>query len=417
MRYDVIVSGAGPAGSTTARECADRGLSVLLLDKAEFPRDKPCGGGITMRAAALLPFDIAQVVERTVSSVSLTEHQRRPFISPYPKKVTYLTQRSRLDDFLAERAVQSGAVFRQREAVRNVERRKTHVVVRTNESVFEGRTLVAADGANGQTAKLAGIDVRRDHGIALEGNITPPDGVPNEWQNAIGLDFGGIPGGYGWLFPKGDHLNIGLGGWQYVGPTLRDRLDKLIRFYGFRPDDMSGLRGHHLPLRQAGSPLVDGNVLLVGDSAGLVDPLTGEGIYAALWSGIAAARQLVAYLGAEAPDLDGYRRDMARGLLAELRVSRRMHDVFHLWPGMVLRIGRRTPVLWRVMARLMRGEETYLTVMRKLGPTWPVLEFISDLVRVAPPLRRLAGLRNPAPPERFFRRRAQHASPKIWPAP
>ena len=67
MRYDVIVVGTGPAGSTAAREAAERGLSVLLLDKAEFPRDKPCGGGVNVRAARLLPFDLAPVVERVVS--------------------------------------------------------------------------------------------------------------------------------------------------------------------------------------------------------------------------------------------------------------------------------------------------------------------------------------------------------------
>ena len=76
MRYDVIVVGAGPAGSTTARECAARGLSVILLDRAEFPRDKPCGGAVTVRALELLPFDIIPVVERAISSVHFTNSVR-----------------------------------------------------------------------------------------------------------------------------------------------------------------------------------------------------------------------------------------------------------------------------------------------------------------------------------------------------
>lgn len=412
MRYDVIVSGVGPAGSTAARECAERGLSVLMLDKAEFPRDKPCGGGVTVRAAKLLPFKITGVVERMISGVSFAVGQRHRFTRAYSDKVTYLTQRSRLDNFLAERAVDAGAVFRQREAVLQVERHPTHVVVRTADSVFEGSTLVAADGANGRTAKLAGVDVRLLHGIAMEGNVTPPDGIPGEWQDAIGFDFGGMPGGYGWLFPKGDHLNIGLGGWHYVGPMLRERLDQLIRFYGFDPADAWGLRAYHLPLRQAGSPLVDGNVVLVGDAAGLIDPMTGEGIYAAFWSGAAAARQLAAYLGSEAPDLGGYYREMEQGLLPELRVSRQFHDIYHLWPGLFVGVERRTSILWKSMVRLLRGEETYLTLSRKLGPVWPIVEFVSDLIRVAPPLRRMSGLRDPAPPERFFRRREQHSAPQ-----
>ena len=72
MKYDVIVVGAGPAGSTTARECAARGLSVLMLDRAEFPRDKPCGGGITVRASRMLPFSIGPAVELAINDVHLT---------------------------------------------------------------------------------------------------------------------------------------------------------------------------------------------------------------------------------------------------------------------------------------------------------------------------------------------------------
>jgi len=403
MRYDVIVSGAGPAGTTAARECAARGLSVLLLDKAEFPRDKPCGGGVTIRAAALLPFDITPVVERVISGVTFSQSDRHRSERRSSNTVTYLTQRSRLDAFLAERAVEAGVTFRQREAVREVQRYPTHVAVRTNGHTYEGNTLVAADGANGQTAKLAGISVRPSHGIGMEGNVTPRDGVPSRWTETIGFEFGGLPGGYGWLFPKGDHLNIGLGGWRYISPTLRPRLDRMVRTFGFDPADLWGVRGFHLPLRPEGAPLADGNVLLVGDAAGLIDPFTGEGIHAALWSGRAAAARLEAYLDGRAPNLDGYRSDVEDGLWPELRASRQIHDVFHLWPELWVGIERRTPILWRALTSLLRGEMTYLSVSRKLGPVWPAVEFVSDLVRVLPPLRRLSGLREPMPPERFFR--------------
>ena len=413
MHYDVIVVGAGPAGSTTARECASRGLSVLMLDKAEFPRDKPCGGGVTIRAAGLLPFEITPVVERVISKVLFTERQSRGFARTAPNKVTYLTQRSRLDAFLAERAVRAGAEFRQREAVREVERRSTHVLVRTPIGSFKGRTLVAADGANGKTAKLAGLDARLLQGLAMEGNISPPGGLPEKWQDTMGFDFGGLPGGYGWVFPKGDHLNIGLGGWRHIGPTLRDRLDRLVRFHEFDPDDLWGVRGYHLPLRQPGSALADGNVVLVGDAAGLLDPLTGEGIFAAFWSGAKAAEHIASYLGEQAPDLQGYRREMERGLLQELRVSRQFHDVFHLWPGFFVGVERRSSILWRAVAHLLRGEWTYLSVKQKLRWLWPFLVLISDLVRVFPPLRRLAGLPDSIPPERYFRRRDRGPAPYL----
>jgi geranylgeranyl reductase family protein len=413
MRYDVIVVGAGPSGSTTARECATRGLSVLLLDRSEFPRDKPCGGGVTVRAAALLPFSIDPVVERVIYRVWITERRSRGFERSSPNEVAYLTQRSRLDAFLVERAISEGAVFRQREAIREVERHPTHVVVRTSNDSFEGRTLVAADGANGSTTKLAGLKVRHLQGIAVEGNISPDGGIPEKWKDRLGFNFGDISGGYGWIFPKGDHLNIGIGGWRHNGPNLREKLTHLVRSYGFDPAKLWGMRGHPLPLRRRGSPLVDGNVLLVGDAAGLVDPFTGEGIYTAWWSGSKAAEQLSAYLGGLVPDLDGYRRDVERVLLPELRVSRQFHDIFHLWPGLFVGIERRTAIPWEAIVRVIRGDKTYLTVVRKLGPLWTVLEFVSDLVRVSPPLRHLSGLRDPAPPERFFRWGAHHPTPHL----
>ena len=408
MRYDVIVVGAGPAGSATARECASRGLSVLMLDRAEFPRDKPCGGGVTIRAAQLLPFDIEPVVERVIFGVHLSVKRSKGFTRRSSQELTYLAQRSRLDTFLAERAVDAGVTLRQHAPIAGVERHPTHVVVRTADGVFEGRALVAADGANGQTAKMAGVDVDLFHGIALEANVTPNGEFPQEWEDVLGLDMGGMPGGYGWIFPKGDHLNIGVGGWKYVGPSLRAGLDELIRFYGFETSKVWGLRGHHLPVRRSNATLVDGNLLLVGDAAGLIDPITGEGIFAAIWSGHAAARHLAAYVAGEVPDLHGYRQEVESELVPDLRVSGQFHDLFHLAPGLYMFGDRHLSIIWGLVCRILRGEQTYAGVMQKHRTIATIVEFLSDLVRVTPYLQRRSGLRDPAPPHRFFLGSAQH---------
>jgi geranylgeranyl reductase family protein len=406
MRYDVIVVGAGPAGSTAARECATRGLSVLLLDKAEFPRDKPCGGAVSVRAANLLPFDLAPVTERVITGLQLTIRQSKAFTHHTSKELVYLTQRSRLDAFLLDRALEAGVLLRESATVKEIARRPTHVVVRTGSEVVEGTALVAADGANGQTARKAGIETRLKHWIALEGNITPPNGVPDEWGQVLGLDLGGMEGGYGWIFPKADHLNIGLGGWKYIGSTLRERLDGLVRYYGYAPSDVWGLRGHHLPMRQRGSTLADGNVLLVGDAAGLIDPISSEGIFSAIWSGRAAAAHLTAYAAGEVSDLSEYRREVEREMVPDLSVSRQFHDLLHLSPALYVWIDRHTPIIWSLICRILRGEQTYVDVMLNHPIMATFIDFLSDLVRVTPTLQRMAGLRDAAPPERFFRRGA-----------
>lgn len=362
MRYDVIVAGAGPAGSTAARECAARGFSTLLLDRAEFPRDKPCGGGVNVRAARLLPFDLAPVAERPIHGMRISVRQKHSFLCRSDEPISYLTQRRHLDTYLVEQAASAGVEFRERLAVRVVERHGDHVGVRAGTQVFEGRSLIVADGANGTTAAMAGIRVARSKEIALEGNITPSGSYPPAWHDVLGIDIGSVPGGYGWLFPKGEHLNIGVGGLSSAGPSLRPRLLQLTRYYGFDPADFWGLRGHPLPVRRPGAALNDGNVLLVGDAAGLLDPLTGEGIYGAIWSGQAAADHLAGYLAGAVRSLDGYRLQVERELEPELMTALQIHRLFHLSPAVWGQFVHRWPRAWRLVCALITGDATYVGV-------------------------------------------------------
>ncbi|MCL0028631.1 NAD(P)/FAD-dependent oxidoreductase [Dehalococcoidia bacterium] len=406
MNYDVIVVGAGPAGSTAARECADRGLSVLMLDRATFPRDKPCGGGVTVRASKLLPFSIDSVMERVITDLHLTYKQANGFTRRSEEKVVSMTQRRNFDMLLVEKAVQAGAILHERAQVIQISRDAAGVEVATGDGLFSGSVLVAADGVNGKTSILAGIHPKVSRQIALEGNVTPVAGLPSQWETTFGLDIGGMPGGYGWIFPKRDHLNIGIGGWRHAGPTLRDRLTGLVKFYGYRVEDLWGLRGHYLTIRQPKSPLADGNALLIGDAAGLVDPITDEGIYSAIWSGRAAASHIASYVGGEASDLSGYRDEVERDLVPELMVSQRFHDLFHMTPWLYLWIERRSSLIWALARRLLRGDQTYVNVMLKHPVAGTTIDFASDLVRVTPVLQRRSGIRDPAPPQRFFVREA-----------
>lgn len=405
MRYDVIVVGAGPAGSTTARECASRGLKVLLLDKAHFPRDKPCGGGITVRTAHLLPFDLAPVTERVIRGVHFTHRQTGGFTRYATAPLTYLTQRRAFDAFLLDHALQAGATLLEGASVRAVERYRTHALVRVGGEAFEGRTVVAADGANGRTARLAGLAGSRWQIVALEGNITPAGGVPPSWQDVLGLDIGGYPGGYGWLFPKGDHLNIGVATAHHLGPSLRRRLERLTRAYGFELAAMWGLRGYHLPIRHPDAPLVDQNIVLVGDAAGLLDPLSGEGIYSAVWSGQAVAPHLAAYLGGETQDLSGYRRDVEQVLVPELRTAHRWADLAHVAPAIAAAMLHYAPGVWTGLCGLVRGEQSYRSLYQSIGPLSGVVDLASDMIRVCAPVQRWADMLDPAPPERFLTRR------------
>jgi flavin-dependent dehydrogenase len=220
----------------------------------------------------------------------------------------------------------------------------------------------------------------------------------------LGLDLGGYPGGYGWLFPKATHVNIGVGVWHHLGPSLRERLNRLTRTYGFDPAALRDLRGHALPARRPDAPLVDGRILLVGDAAGLLDPLSGEGIYSAVWSGRAAASHLAAYLSDEAPDLRGYQHEVERMLAPELRTARRWLDIAQVAPALATIMLRRSPRVWADLCGLVRGEQTYQSLLERLGPLAIAVDLASDLVRASARVQRWVEMQDAPPPERFLAR-------------
>ena len=308
--FDVIVLGAGPAGSLTAHRLAGEGATVLLLDRARFPRDKPCGGGISGRAMRELPFDPAPVVEHVADRMELSFRGHRPFIRGGAHPLAYLTQRLRLDEFLAERAADAGAEFRDGVTVSEVSERGARV---DGERVG-CQLLVGADGANGVCSRSLGLAGARIYGVALEGNLAHGLVDPERWRGTVVIELGMIPGGYCWIFPKGDHVNVGVGGWEHTGPTLRGHLRDFCARRGLDHSKLQGVRGYRLPGRAPGAALARGRALLVGDAAGLVDPLWGDGMYSAFLSSRLAARAALGVLGGRATGVESY----AQTLVAEL---------------------------------------------------------------------------------------------------
>src|SRR5215510_89773 len=165
-RYDALVVGGGPAGSTTALHLAEAGASVLLVDKARFPRDKPCGGGLTARAVKQCPVDPAPVVEEQVDLVELRFRYGDAVVRRARQPVVLMTQRRRLDAFLLDAARERGAEVREGVAVK-VE--PGNVVSVGTEERLLADVLVGADGANGTTGRALGLGAGILHGVAYEG--------------------------------------------------------------------------------------------------------------------------------------------------------------------------------------------------------------------------------------------------------
>jgi geranylgeranyl reductase family protein len=350
-RYDAIVVGAGPAGSTTAYRLARAGACVCLLDRAAFPRDKPCGGGVTLRAVRELPFSVDEVVEDRVDVLELGLRYGRRWSGYAAEPLILMTQRRRLDAFLAERAEEAGAEFRQSAKVTAVD--PTGRVAVGGEPLHAD-VVIGADGANGvATRAVEGIE----YGVALEGNVGYERASRDRFRGRAVVELGVVRGGYAWVFPKGDHVNVGVGGWESEGPGLRRRLREACEAYGLDPAALTDVRGHRLPMRGAKLPPVRGRTALVGDAAALVDPLSGDGMYEAFVSGRLASEATLDLLAGRAASLQPYAVRFAATFVPLETISRRVKLGFERFPRLAYTIAK-TPPAWRVFQAVIRGEQT-----------------------------------------------------------
>jgi geranylgeranyl reductase family protein len=345
-------------------------VRVLLADRAAFPRDKPCGGGLTGRALRHAPCDVSPVVEQVVDRFTLRLRYGRRFTRRHREPLILMTQRRRLDEHLVAEAVSAGAVFRDRCRVDALEPDGLGVTARVGADRIRTDVLIGADGANSVVARAVGLGGEIVHGVALEGNVPWEAADRRPFVATAWIELGAVPGGYGWVFPKGDHANLGVGGWGSEGPRLRTHLARLALAHGVGIEALRDVKGHRLPMRRLGARPAAGRVLLVGDAAGLVDPLSGDGIYEGFVSARLAAAAILA------GDLEGYAEALSAALdhhAAASWAAKRAMDrsaAACFWAA-------RSPGVFRVVAGLLGGQVRHPSEARGLA---------------RPPLRMLARL-------------------------
>jgi geranylgeranyl reductase family protein len=335
--YDVAIIGGGPAGSTAAYRLASAGASVLLLDRATFPRDKPCGGGVTGRALRHLPFSIEPVVEDVVDRMECGLRYRSHVVRRARAPIAYMTQRRRLDHFLLQKAAEAGAEVREGETVDARE--------------LDARIVIGADGCNGSSAKQLGLADGVAHGVALEANYP----YEARYAGAIVLEIAVVRGGYGWIFAKGDHLNVGVGGNSEEAPKLRGELKRMCEAYGIDPDAARDTRGYRLPMRLSRTRLARGTTAVIGDAAGLVDPLSGDGMYEAFLSARLVTNAALEVLAGRAENLDPYQAAVERRIAPLTRAGWAAKGAFERFPRTTYAVAR-LPMTWRALAKLLQGD-------------------------------------------------------------
>jgi geranylgeranyl reductase family protein len=374
--FDVAVVGAGPAGSSAARAAAEVGARVVILDRLEFPRYKTCGGGLIGPSLAALPD--GPPVRAEVRRITFTRAGQRERTRAVETPCLSMVTRAELDAWLLDGAISAGAEARVGCRVLAVEDGGDGVLVRTEGGALRARVVIAADGTSSRIARQVGVRLSRvDLGLELE--LAAPAGN-QEWADRVHLDWGPIPGSYGWVFPKGDTLTVGVIAARGAGEATRAYLHRFVDAVGLRGQRVLHDSGHLTRCRAADSPLGAGRILLAGDAAGLLEPWTREGISFATRSGALAGAAAAA---GPAGVLDRYVAALGEELLPEMAAGERCLRAFERHPGAFHALIGSTPVGWRQFVRLASGQ----TTLGRAWERWPVRAGIGLLSRgaAAPP--------------------------------
>ena len=228
--YDVIVIGAGPAGASAAFSLAESGLKVLVMEKDKLPRYKTCGGGIIKRAADLLPFSINSVIERELVRADIFDHDNDlHFIEERSENIIFMVMRSDFDSFLLSKAVEKGAFVNDDSEVIEIENLNDCVSVKSNKETHKAKFVIAADGATGILGKISRRKSKTLKVAAIEVEVTTNQNVFNKYKSTARFDYGLVPYGYAWIFPKRKHLSIGVAFMKNTKQSLHNWLDKYFK--------------------------------------------------------------------------------------------------------------------------------------------------------------------------------------------
>jgi geranylgeranyl reductase family protein len=396
--WDVAVVGAGPAGASAAHAAALAGARVVLLERATFPRYKTCGGGLIGLSREALPEGFELPVRQWIDAITFTQQGRRERTKrDRDGGMLALVNRTDFDHALVKAAVEAGVQLREGAVVTGVEQAEPAekstedgeaqaadgIVSLTlaDGSRLRARAVVGADGSASRVARHVAVTCRQVD-LGLEAEIPVPPQIAARWAGRVLIDWGPVPGSYGWVFPKGDSLTVGVIAARGGGEATRAYYREFVEQLGLAEFPATQDSGHLTRCRTADSPLSRGRVLVAGDAAGLLDPWTREGISYALRSGrlagqaaarMAAVSTTATEAATEPQSADEQTieaaaaeyRDRIEALLGvEMAAGQRLLTAFEKRPGFFHTAVTTLPIAWRAFAEVCHGRTTFAELLR-----------------------------------------------------
>ena len=370
---DVVVVGAGAAGGAAAFHLAHHGLKVLLLDRASFPRSKPCGGGMAASMQELFPFDLSPAVDSVIDQVRFTWCLADPVTAVLPGDSPFwIVRRSVLDAYLVEQAQAAGATFLTGVAVESLRRSGDGWQLQARGPnakplQLQARAVVIADGSSSQLAACHGLgpsQPRYADTVSVEVNCEVSD------PTTARFEFGLVRHGFCWTFPRKGGYSIGVGTFIGRDPANAEAvLSQLLPSLGLPPQagerQPGRLRiwdGHH-PLHGQGA---NAGLVVVGDAASLCDPFLAEGLRPALISGCRAAEALIPWLAGDGQALVGYTNRMRAEWGNSMAWGKRIAQVFYRVPRVGYELGIKRPTAPQRIAQILSGEMGYGDIAQRV---------------------------------------------------
>jgi geranylgeranyl reductase family protein len=372
--FDVAIIGSGPAGASAAFELAKSGISAVIIEKEILPRYKTCGGGLVFRGRKNMPFDISSVVEKEFYEVD-TYFANTPlkFTTTRDEPIVSMIMRDAFDNLIVEKAKENGVTLLQNHKVLDISFGDIQTI-HTSEGDVKATFIIAGDGALSPVSKMAGWKETRTVIPALEYEVEVSVADFERLSKNVRFDVDVIPLGYGWCFPKKNHLSIGVG--VFVKTKQKSDLKKhyaeYLKILGINEIISEEAHGFVIPVSPRTGTFVQKNVFLIGDSAGFADPIVGEGISNAILSGVLAAQSIVESNLDAVRASELYHEKLENSILPEIRTGVILSKFFYekrtLRNVFVKRYGQ---LLANAMTEVFMGERTYpkdykATIRRKM---------------------------------------------------